>query len=411
VQHREQSRDVMVLGATPVGSYIASQLARQGVSVNLLDDRFDVGEPRRGATVLYPDTLERLRAAGLTASALGASLPLRSVTVYEDQERKAVLPLGADAERLPRVVSRAGLDAALRRGLSDQHLDVAIRRRVVGLRPAPDGVDLRVGKIDRELTGYAVMGVEEVIRTTEDAHASWVVGADGEDSTIRSRIDVELEATGERALFVTLEFGSAGPIADDEMRVLFAGALTGTAIPTPEGGHRWRFCIPDSEGFREKLRARPEPTVRHLVELLASRLPYLTLDADDLVFADVAHRTPGVAAALGRGHVLLAGEAAHQVDPLGDRDLNEGLSAADLLVSRITEAILGAPTAESLAYEAEVRQLLAPVVSVTRSFDATRANDPWIAQHFGQLAPMLPVEGADLERLSEGLGVPRHRLS
>src|SRR5690606_29141495 len=166
------------------------------------------------------------------------------------------------------------------------------------------------------------------------------------------------------------------------------------------------------EGMRELLRqVRPEPTVRHLAELIAARVPGLTLDADDLVFAEVSHGKPSVAEALGRGHVLLAGDAAHQLDPLGDRDLNEGLSAADLLVARVAEAVHGATSPEALAYEAEVRQQLAPTVEVGRSFDATRANDPWIAAHFERIAPLLPLEGAELEAVSAQLGVPRHRLA
>lgn len=409
---RKRIADVLIVGAGPVGSSIACRLAERGLDISLLDDRFEVVDERPGTVLLYRDTLDRLRDLGIRSDALGPTRSLERVSIHSGGERKASLTLRSNGSA-PLVARLADVDRALARRIREEKIHVAFRQRVCSLRSEPHGVDLQIGDIEREPGGYAIMRMEEVVGRVHDESAAWVVGADGENSIVRSRLDLDLEPLAEAALYAALELRTPGP-ADDEMRIILDDDIAATSWPLPTGGHRYTLRLPDTKGYREELRAiKPEPTVRHLMELLSRRLPWFDADPDDLAFARVEHLRPSAARKIGAGRVWLAGEAAHRVDPLAGRSLNEGLLEAERLAHRIASALDGTVPSASLggAYEEEVRETLAPVVDPGRCFDPRRAQDPFLAESFGRIVPLLPAEGDELDRLSAELGFDRRRAA
>ncbi len=410
---RQRIADVLVVGAGPVGSSVACRLAERGLHVSLLDDRFETADARRGSVLLYRDTLERLRSLGVRFDDLGPARRIERLSFYSGAERKGSLDLVDSTGSAPVVATLAGIDRALERRLHEEKVRVGFRRRVCELHSEARGVDLRIGKVDREAGGYAVMEMEEVVGRVRDESAAWVVGADGADSIVRCRLGLELEPAAEAALYAALELRTAGPPQDD-MRIILDDDITATCWPLPNGGLRWTFRLPDTKRYREELRAiKPEPTVRHLMALLSRRLPWFDADPERLDFAEVEHFRPSVARKVGEGRIWLAGEAAHRVDPLAGRALNEGLLEAERLADQIAGALEGTLPSAAIGgtYERAVRETLAPVLDPVRCFDADRARDPFFAEAFGRIVPLLPAEGDELDRLSAALGFERRRAA
>ncbi len=411
-QRSARSTDVLVVGAGPVGTSVACRLAERGATVGVLDESPGVdARVDRGSVLLYGDTLARLAGLGVRVADLGPTRRLHRVAIYAGADRKAVLDLRDGGA--PLVATLAGLERALARRLDEERVRVEYRQRVCALRSESRSVDLRVGRIVREPSGYAVMEMVDVVGNVHDVSASWVVGADGPDSAVRARLDADLEAAAEAALFASLELRGPGP-AEDEMRIVLDGDLTATSWPLPHGGHRYTFRLPDSGGYREELReVQPEPKVRHLMELLSKRLTWFDADPEALTRAEVEHLQPSIARRIGRDRVWLAGDAAHRVDPLAGRGINEGLLEAERLADAIAGALAGTiPFAEiGPRYERGVRDTLAPVHAPAEWFEARAADEPFVADAFERIVPLLPAEGEALVRLSSDLGIERRRAA
>jgi 2-polyprenyl-6-methoxyphenol hydroxylase-like FAD-dependent oxidoreductase len=406
---RRQNPEVLVVGAGPIGSATALHLSAHGVEVAIVDPRFEADDAP-SSVLVYPDTLRRLEAMGFDEDRLGPSLRLAKVALYEGGERRGVVHF--EEGRGPRVAGYDALEQLLWDGLEERKLVVSWQRCVSSLRPTHEGVALRVGELDRDASGYAVMHLEEVVTHVHDVRASWVIATDEQEFSISTELDVALEPTGEEAIYASFELRQPSE-ARDEMRIVLDGAATATSWPSPSGGQRMTWRLPDDGGYREVLRAvRPEPTVRHLVDLLRERHPWFTADADDLVWARVERFQPTLAKRVGEGRIFLIGEAAHRLEPLSSRELNEGLLEAERIAENVAGVIEGvlAPT-DLGAYVRDVRSGLEAVSAPARRFEPDAHADPWLAERFERFVPYLPADGRDLDRLLADLGVPRRKAA
>jgi hypothetical protein len=148
------------------------------------------------------------------------------------------------------------------------------------------------------------------------------------------------------------------------------------------------------------------------MHLLHERHPWFTADPDDLTWARVERFQPGIARRLGEGRVLLVGEAAHRLEPLASRALNEGLLEAERIGENLAGVIEGVLSPTDLGtYARDVRSVLEPSFAPERCFEASDRADPWVAENFGRIAPLLPADGHDLERLLADLGLPRRKAA
>jgi 3-(3-hydroxy-phenyl)propionate hydroxylase len=401
----------LVVGAGPIGATAAYHLAEQGLDVAVIDPRAESDEAPF-SVLIYPDTLRRLRSMGIEPDDLGETLSLPKVALYEGGERRSILRFGADDERDgPLVVAYDALDAELAERLEEKRVEVSWLRRVSSLKPDHESVALRVDELGRETAGYAIMHLEEVVLGTHDARAGWVVVADGPESDVRNELEVELEPLGEEAIYAVLELSTPGP-SSDEMRIILDGHATATQWPLPGGGQRIGLRLLDTGGYREPLReVKPEPTVRDLMHLIRERHPWFEADADDLVRARVEHFQPAVARSLGASRIFFIGEAAHRLEPLSSRALNEGLLEAERIGSSIAGVVEGLTPADLGTYQRDVRQILETVVAPERCFETSERTEPWLAQHFERIAPLLPADGRDLDRLLADLGLPRRKAA
>jgi 2-polyprenyl-6-methoxyphenol hydroxylase-like FAD-dependent oxidoreductase len=347
---------VLVVGAGPVGQFAALLLAQRHVDVAVVDLAPDA--TRGAAVILHPDTLPLLAEADLLDEAEDVGQRITAVEIVEGTRRSRTVELGKlDGPRAHALTIEAGaLTAILERRLARAGVTIGWDRRCADLRSSPGSVAVDIERLEEASTGYAVPHREWEVVGTQELEAAFVIGADGEHSLVRRRLDIPFLGLGE-ARFALFEGPGDG---GETLRVVCGDA--GRAVYWPLPGGRWRWL------FELAVNGTPAP-ITHRDELLSSLGAWAigTYDGDDLrVF--LQRRVPAAAAQVhdvetglelwterriverfGDGRVWLAGDAAHLCGPLATDGLNLGLHEAFDLAGRITRALRGGDAREAMA--------------------------------------------------------------
>lgn len=271
--------DVLVAGAGPVGLTVATELARRGLGVRIID-RLDAPPQYAKAVGLQPRTLELWEQSGLLRDVLDAAVPIRGQIVYVDGEQVARMELELPADvpygflALPQYVTERLLNKLLHR------MGGTVERgsELIGFSQDADGVTARV----RTREG------ERIERT------GFLVGADGAHSVVRKGLGLEFggDAFPEEYMLGDVEVDWSQPpgygiralrhAADEPDDIL-------VAIPLPgRGRYRMSMLAPP------ELATAPADTVAHGMEAgHAPELGHLQAVLDRLSPEPTTARTRG----------------------------------------------------------------------------------------------------------------------
>lgn len=207
--------DVAVVGAGPAGAAAATELARDGREV-LLIDKATFPRDKICGDGLTALALRQLEELGLVPDAVESWQWTDKCWVRSPSGRIAEFPLPTEQGHHAAVASRRDLDAAL--------VDLAV---AAGAELA---AGCRVGAAD-ESSDSVTLDVEELGRV----NAKWVIAADGMWSPMRKHLGVAPEGyRGEWHAFRQYASGVTGPAAED-MFVFFEADL----LP----GYFWSFPL------------------------------------------------------------------------------------------------------------------------------------------------------------------------
>jgi len=305
--------DCCVVGGGPGGAVLALLLARQGVSVLLLEAHQDFEREFRGDTV-HPSTQELLDELGLyecvleLPHAMFADFP----THYPDGTVSARQP--------PRVRSKHPLVMDVPQGrLIELLMDEAKRY---------PGFDLKLGARVEELIERdgAVRGVR--YRAADGWHevrATLVVGADGRFSKVRQLAGMQLEGQPEPfdLLWVRLPRVASDP---ERGHGIYLGADDFVAIQARE--EEWQVGYVFARGAYQQVRAEGLEALRQSIARLA---PFL---ADRVGHLQRWQQTSLLQVVVGRVRrwyrpgLLLIGDAAHVMSPVGGVGINYAIQDA-----------------------------------------------------------------------------------
>jgi 2-polyprenyl-6-methoxyphenol hydroxylase-like FAD-dependent oxidoreductase len=296
------SAEVIVVGAGPVGLWLACELRLAGVSTLLLERTEARPEYTRGSTV-HARTVEVLAMRGL------ADVPL---------EQGVRLP-NWHFGMLTTPIDLTGLDSPYPFVLSypQPFLEALLERRALDL-------------------GATVLRGHTVVDLTQDADAvrvevhgpgggqtfdaAFVVGCDGAGSTVRKAAGIGFPGT-ESTLYSYLGDVS---LAHPPMRGTVAQASPqGTLIVGHLPGGRYRVA-----GFDPSDQARDTPMTFDRLRASVMRVAGTDFGMSDAGWLSQTGNAARLAETYRRGRVLLAGDAAHMHFPAGGVGLNVGVQDA-----------------------------------------------------------------------------------
>ncbi|MFM9037486.1 MAG: bifunctional 3-(3-hydroxy-phenyl)propionate/3-hydroxycinnamic acid hydroxylase [Actinomycetota bacterium] len=327
--------DVAIIGAGPVGSTLATLLARGGVSVVVLERDTDVYALPRAAH-FDAETARTFRELGVWRTGVDWTIDQRGMDFLSadgDLLLRMTVP-----ERLAGEVPSSNMfhqpsmDRSLRAAAVAAGADLRIGHEVVGLRADGDAVELDVVADDGR---HAIS-------------ARWVVGCCGARSFARREIGVGHDDLEFDEPWLVLDLIVEGTNSD-ELRTLQVcdPARPYTVVPMPLPRRRYEFMLLPGETAEQML----EPST--IEGLLAPHFP----DGAFSIERAAVYTFHGLIADRWRGganqRVLLAGDAAHQMPPFLGQGMCSGIRDASNLAWKLRAVCEGADASLLDTYQAE----------------------------------------------------------
>jgi 2-polyprenyl-6-methoxyphenol hydroxylase-like FAD-dependent oxidoreductase len=243
---REAQTEVLVVGAGPVGLWSALLLARAGVQVTVIDRESRVAA-RSYACALHPNTLGLLQRFDLVRPILNLCRRLERVAFYGGDSQQAQLNLAEAGGEFPFLVilPQSVFEAVLEERLRTAGVSVRWNHRLDSVVEESELVVAGIDELGGTGTGYIVPHWEMVVKNRGALRAQFVIGADGQNSTLRQRLGLEFERAGAAESFAAYEFECEDTLYQELQVVL--GATTNVLWPLPGNRYRWTFELVHAE--------------------------------------------------------------------------------------------------------------------------------------------------------------------
>ncbi|MFF2655202.1 FAD-dependent oxidoreductase [Streptomyces sp. NPDC058045] len=340
---------ILIVGGGAVGSLLACDLLRQGVPVRLIDSKPSLAEsdPHSRAVMILPRLLEVLEKSGLTADLVARGRPAHDVSFFAGGHRLGAVPFHRLDSPYP-----FGL------GLVQRELEDLLWERLESLGGTVEcGVTLEAldnsGPLPRATLRHAD-------GRTEDTVPQWLIGADGAGSATRRLLGTAYPGLPFPIGIALGDFPLTGPVASG-VEYHYGGSGLLPLVHLPDGICRLATVVaPGEEDWSE----RPLSAWQAMADERTS-IPYRL---GEPLWKRTYHPRPGVAENFRSGRVLLVGDAAHSVVPLGGQGLNLGLQDAVNLGWKLAGVLRG-DFHDSLldTYDTERQQAVEQVRAVIRT--------------------------------------------
>ena len=309
--------DVLIAGAGPSGLTLASDLVRRNIS-HLIVDGQAAGANTSRACVVHARTLEMLEPLGIVPELLARGI---RVPIFRVRDRDHAL-LTVDFRNLPSryaytlMCAQSETEAILLAGLEARGGTVLRPCLLTSAKSTADGAQVTV----RDAAG----GDHEI-------RARYVVGCDGMHSTVREQASIPFEGGSYEEVFVLADVHMDWPLSLEEVTLLYSPAGLVVVAPIPHERFRIVATVQESPAT---------PMLADVQALLDARGPVTNAArVRDIVWSSRFHIHHRVAKTFRKGHLLLAGDAAHVHSPAGGQGMNTGIQDAMSLGSAIATAL------------------------------------------------------------------------
>ncbi|GAA2692279.1 FAD-dependent monooxygenase [Actinoplanes palleronii] len=358
--------DVVIVGAGPVGLFLACELGLAGCSVLVLEREPETGSPWKvmplGMRGLSAGSMEAFHRRGIRLADSGPDEDPAPAPRSAGHFAGMMLdPARVDVAALPYRLPGPALEGMM------TSLDAV--ETVLAERAGKLGVQIRRGV---PVTAITQDDDGVVARAGGRAYpARWLVGCDGGRSVVRGLTGFDFVGTEPRLTGYAVHATVADP---EKLRRGFTLTATGMYLTTPYPGH---LGLMDFDGGAFD---RSRPLTREHLQAVLRRL-----SGTDVTLSEV-HRASSFtdramqATTYRRGRVLLAGDAAHIHSPLGGQGLNLGIGDAMNLGWKLAASVHGqAPDGLLDTYTAERHPVGARVLDWSRAQVAVMTPGPHAA--------------------------------
>jgi 2-polyprenyl-6-methoxyphenol hydroxylase-like FAD-dependent oxidoreductase len=375
--------DVLIVGAGPVGLFLANECARRGLRWRLVETRSSQSIHSK-ALAIFPRTLEIFDMAGLVGPFLEKANRVTSVAVVTHGRTLAKMRFAPEESPYPFI-------AMVPQDVTERLLVDQLRR---------EG-----GAVEYETTFVSAAEQDDWVSVTLDrkgepikVKASFVVGCDGARSAVRHLLKLPFAGAEYDDSFMLADVETNETLPVDEMQ-LCPSELGPIAI-FPMSATRRRI-VATIENTEDDV-----PSLELVRKILAERAPS-GIEARALHWSSyfrIHHRQVGQ---LRVGRIFIAGDAAHIHSPFGGQGMNTGLHDVWNLVWKLDLVLHGRGNERLLeSYSAERRPVIKQVIETTDFLTKAMGTPSKLAQILRDtIIPMVsrlaPFQHALVQRLSE----------
>ncbi|RNE64116.1 FAD-dependent oxidoreductase [Cryobacterium tepidiphilum] len=333
--------DVAIVGGGPVGVFLACLLAARNVDVEVYERRTEPSMRAR-AIGIHPPSLAALAEAGVADAVIAGAVRIVDGAVFCDGARLGGLSFEEVFPRYPFVAA-----------LPQYETEALLRARFDELRPGAfhSGCDV---------TGVRETGDGAEITMTGQApvRARWVVGADGTRSVVRAAAGLVGRRRGAAGSYLMADFPDPADAEGGAASALLYFERGGVveSFPLPGGRRRW---------VAKTDRLLTDASTADLARIIRSRTGVELGESVDAPSPFVARQH--LVERMAVGSVVLVGDAAHEISPIGGQGMNLGWLDALALAPVLEEAVRDPLGAEAALAAFDVRRRRAARVAAAQA--------------------------------------------
>ena len=378
--------DVLIVGAGPVGLFLANECARRGLRYRIIEAHATQSEYSK-ALAIFPRTMEIFDMAGVVAPFLERANRVTSVAIETHGRKLAQMRFEPKESPYPFVamVPQDVTEALLAEELHRRGGAVEYETTFVTAQPQDDRV-------------VASLNHKGEVTTLS---AGFVVGCDGAHSAVRHLLNIPFEGAAYASLFLLADVETNGALPVDELQLCPSEAGAVAIFPINATRRRIVAMIDRQDG--------DVPSLELVQKILTERVP-TRLDAHDMHWSSYFRIHHRVVKELRGGRIFIAGDAAHIHSPFGGQGMNTGLHDVWNLAWKL-DLFLHGHGNESLldSYSAERLPVIKNVIETTDFLTKALGTPSKIVQALrNTVIPMVshlaPFQHAFVQRLSE-LGI------
>jgi 2-polyprenyl-6-methoxyphenol hydroxylase-like FAD-dependent oxidoreductase len=378
--------DVLIVGAGPVGLFLANECARRGLRHRIVETRAVQSEHSK-ALAIFPRTLEIFDMAGVAAPFLEVANRATSVAVMAHGRTLANMPFAPQDSPYPFI-------AMVPQNVTERLLVEQLRRNG--------------GDIDYETSFVDAVQHDDHVDVTLDhkgqrseLRAAFVVGCDGAHSPVRHLLNLSFEGAEYHDLFLLADIETGDALPADQLQLCPHEQGPVAIFPMSAIRRRIVAMIQHPQG--------DAPSLELVQEILDQRAP-AGIEARALHWSSYFHIHHRHVARLREGRMFVAGDAAHIHSPFGGQGMNTGLQDVWNLAWKLDLVLHGHGNERLLdSYGAERLPVIKNVVATTDLLTKAMGTPSKFAQALRDaVIPMVsrlaPFQHAFVQRLSE-LGI------
>lgn len=349
--------DVLIVGAGPVGLFLANECARRGLRSRIFEARSGQSEHSK-ALAIFPRTLEIFDMAGVVAPFLEIANRVTSVAVFGQQKLLSRMRFEPDGTPYPFV------------GMVPQ--DVTEKIFAQELRQKGGAVEYDTTFVSAvKHDGYVTATLDRKGKRFEIT-ALFLVGCDGAHSAVRHLLNLSFEGAQYDASFMLADVETNEVLPGDELHL--CPSEFGPLAIFPMSATRRRL-VATVEKTEENT-----PSLEFVRTVVGQRAPsgFEALSLRWSSYFRIHHRH---VARMNVGRMFIAGDAAHIHSPFGGQGMNTGLQDVWNLAWKLDLAVHGRGNDQLLdSYSAERVPVIKGVIETTHRLTRAMGTASRLAQ-------------------------------
>lgn len=349
--------DVLIVGAGPVGLFLANECARRGLRWKLIEMRATQSEHSK-ALAIFSRTLEIFNMAGIVTPFLEVANRVTALSMIAERKILARLRFEPEGTPYPFV-------AMVPQDVTEKILVQELTRKGGSVEYATTFVSAI------EHDGYVTASVERNGERSEIT-ARFLVGCDGAHSAVRHLLKLPFAGAQYGASFMLADVDTNEVLPSNEMQLCPSSFGPLAIFPMSVNRRRLVATVENAEEG-----APPLELVRKIV---AQRAP-IGIEVNSLRWSSyfqIHHRR---VARMHVGRMFIAGDAAHIHSPFGGQGMNTGLQDVWNLVWKLDLAVRGRGNEKLLdSYSEERTPVVKGVIETTHRLTRAMGTRGAIAQ-------------------------------